>query len=527
MAKLTAKDLMRFSITVNEANALNITKDDLKGITEIVPNKKYRIVVSNGFNKDGSRNRITETFNGSLLEAIQRKKEIKQEIEEKNINPNLNSKFEVFAKSYCNYLEEKVANKQLELSTYTGYYDILNKRIIPYFKKYHLKDISEKEVEKWLGVLANTKTAKNTLLHTTTIAHAFKLLNNMFNYGKLERFLKENPCDFVHKKPTESPEEKEYFTIEEMDYVKELLQTTNIRLKTALFLTLDTGCRREEIIGLKWQDIDMKNHTIDINKAVVTVATKSPISKQRVIEKEVKSKHSKRKIGVPSVCIDLLQQYKNFKRDSGLRVNDSDYVFTNWDNNKVWDPNRFTAEWRLFRKEHNITKNVPIHGLRHSNATFLLSTGMPDKDVAKRLGHTPEVLSRVYTHSNNEDDKNLVFEIEKSFYGNHEKKKLNFPTASIISVIAGYINNKYKEDNYKLLDFLSGEEINNENVEIYLDSCQKQLLNSYPVLDIFQNSNIIPNESVFYDNLDKFVDFMGKETSIAKSTNVLEKDQHI
>ena len=52
MAKLTAKDLVRFSISVAEANANHIDLDDLKGITEIIPNKKYRIVISNGFKTD-------------------------------------------------------------------------------------------------------------------------------------------------------------------------------------------------------------------------------------------------------------------------------------------------------------------------------------------------------------------------------------------------------------------------------------------------------------------------------------------
>jgi integrase len=370
-------------------------------------------------------------------------------------------------------------------------------------------DINEKDIEKWLNVLSQTKTQRGNLLHPTTIAHAYKLLHNMFNYGKLERILRENPCEFVHKKPSESPDEREYFTLEEMDYIKELLQTANIRLKTAIFLIMDTGCRREEIIGLKWEDVDFENNIIDINKAVVSTGKKTPISVSGAREKGVKSKHSRRRIGVPSVCIDLLKQYRNFKNDSGLRVKDTDYIFTNWDNNKVWDPNRFTAEWCTFRKEHNITKNVSLHGIRHSNATFLLSTGMPDKDVAKRLGHTLEVLGRVYTHSNEEDDKKLVAEIEKSFYGNSQKKQMQIPTASIISIIAGYVDNQYKADNYKLLDFLSSEKINSDNINNYLKPCQEYLLSIYPILDIFQNENVVPNEKVFNEKLENFVSFMG------------------
>ena len=70
MARLTSKDLIRFIITATDANAIHITVDDLKGLTEIVPNKKYRIMISNGFKKDGSRFRVSETFDGSLIQAI-------------------------------------------------------------------------------------------------------------------------------------------------------------------------------------------------------------------------------------------------------------------------------------------------------------------------------------------------------------------------------------------------------------------------------------------------------------------------
>ena len=45
MAKLTAKNLVRFSITVAEANAYHIHIEDLAGITEIIPNKKYLKII--------------------------------------------------------------------------------------------------------------------------------------------------------------------------------------------------------------------------------------------------------------------------------------------------------------------------------------------------------------------------------------------------------------------------------------------------------------------------------------------------
>ena len=511
MAKLTAKDLVRFTITVAEANANHIEKDDLKGITEIIPNKKYRIVVSNGFKRDGSRDRISETFYGTLLQAIERKKEIKKELD--GLHPDANSTLEEFSKLYVKYLEDKVKNGLIDITTYEGYYDLLDIRILPHFKNKIIKNITSTDIENWLGKLRKTKTKKGTFLHPTTIAHCFKLFSNMFNFVKLEKILKENPCDYIDKKPTEQPEEKEYFTLEEMDYVKELLMNSNIRLKTAIFLTMDTGCRREEIIGLTWKNVDLENKTIDIKDAVVSTSTKAPLKHERVRKKGVKSVHSDRKIGITNVCVDLLTQYKNFKKDSGLRVKDSDYVFTNWDSNKVWDPNRFTAEWNTFRKENNIKKKVTIHGLRHSNATFLLSIGVPKKDVAKRLGHTPEVLDRVYTHSSEEEDKKMVDKIEQNFYGN---KSSSFSTYAITSIIAGYVDNEYKNENYKLLDYLTGEEINHDNLNEYLESCQNYLLDIYPILDIFKDKNIVPNEEAFKSRIANYIGFLGSSNQVAK-----------
>ena len=473
MARLSKNDISRFSISFEEVNKLNISKDDLKGITEIIPNKKYRIVVSNGMKRDGSRDRISETIEGSLLDAVERKKQIKKDLDQNVITADARSKFEDFSKLYISYLEEKVKNNQLSATTYQNYYSILEKRILPYFKNMVVLDINERDIEHWIAVLGKTKTntSDREFLHPTTIAHAYKVLYNMFNFAKLERILRENPCEFVHKKPTEAPDEKEYF---------------------------------------KWEDLDFENNTIDINKAVVSNYVKTNLDIPRVREKDVKTKNSKRKIGVPKVTMDILKQYKTFKSDMGIRVKEQDYVFTNWDSNKVLDPNRLTSEWANFRRDHGITKKVPIHGLRHSNATFLLSTGMPDKDVAKRLGHTPEVLGRIYTHSNMEDDKKLLNVLEEKFYGDKNKFKLE----SICSIIAGNVNNEYESENYKLLDYLTRERVMKEDVDSYLEPCKKYLLSQFPVLEIFTYNDVTNDSKKFNEKVNDFKNFMGDKTEI-------------
>lgn len=78
---------------------------------------------------------------------------------------------------------------------------------------------------------------------------------------------------------------KEYFTDEEMHYIKEKLEFENIRFRTLITFMMDMGCRREECICNKFGDINEFRKTISINRAFV----KSKLD-YRYIIKSVKRK---------------------------------------------------------------------------------------------------------------------------------------------------------------------------------------------------------------------------------------------
>ena len=58
----------------------------------------------------------------------------------------------------------------------------------------------------------------------------------------------------------------------------------------------------------------------------------------------------------------------------------------------------------------NITKNVTLHGLRHSIATHLLQSGMDIEAIAKFLGHASLESTQIYTHILNAAEKNIEHE---------------------------------------------------------------------------------------------------------------------
>ena len=88
------------------------------------------------------------------------------------------------------------------------------------------------------------------------------------------------------------------------------------------------------------------------------------------------------------------KNYKNFSEDWFLFGNTTYYANTTIDNVKKY---YYDILEKLYPKE-NITR-LTIHQFgRHSHASLLISLGVTDQAIAKRLGDTVEVIRRTYAH---------------------------------------------------------------------------------------------------------------------------------
>ena len=64
--------------------------------------------------------------------------------------------------------------------------------------------------------------------------------------------------------PKEETPEIEVFSEDELNTIFEALESEPINIRVLIELALMTGCRRGEIVGLKWSDIDLEKQTISI-----------------------------------------------------------------------------------------------------------------------------------------------------------------------------------------------------------------------------------------------------------------------
>lgn len=374
-----------------------------KNITEIVPNKKYRISIEKGRKQDGTRNRITETFEGTLKQAIDRRDELLYEVKHFQIKPDSNMNFLEYAKLWL----KDYAEINIKPSTLYGYKSCLNAHILPRFKDYKLSDITVYELEKFYNDLRKTKSlnpdsnGNHNLLSEAVVRHQHSLLCVMLNTAVKWDFINFNPCLKLTKPPTVTRKEMKFYDEEELKKLFQHLEYENLTFKTAIYLLTLGGMRRGECLGLFWENIDFEKKTITIKNNLLNIREKG------VYLDTPKTKKSKRTISLPDICFDLLKKLKA-KQELEKEMFSNDWMDTEFvfkdEYGNYYNPSRLSRQWVLFQKKHNL-KHIRLHDLRHTCATYLLSHNVPIATVSKKLGHSNIYTTLdVYTHSVDSDD---------------------------------------------------------------------------------------------------------------------------
>lgn len=384
-----------------------------KNITEIIPNKKYRIDIERGRKRDGSRNRIVETFNGTLKEAINRRDDLLYEIKHEKLKPDGNMNFLDFTKFWL----KEYAEANVKPTTLYGYRCNLNAYILPRFKDYKLNEIKVYDLEKFYRDLAKTPTKatenkckeEQKMLSSTTILKQHRQLGLMFNTAIKWDFIDTNPCTKVLKPPTKATPEMAYYSESEIKKLFKLLDNEDMDLKVAVYMLILGGFRRGELLGLYWDDIDFKKQTAKVCKNLLSIRGVG------TIEDTVKTTKSNRTVVLPNECFKLLGEYKKLqddrKRIMGTKWKETPYLFKTIYGTCI-KPDWLSKNWKRFLQKHNF-REIRLHDLRHTCATYLISIGTPIATVSRKLGHSDIYTTlNTYTHSLEEDDKKAVQELE-------------------------------------------------------------------------------------------------------------------
>lgn len=182
----------------------------------------------------------------------------------------------------------------------------------------------------------------------------------------------------------------------EQDEVAALLEASKgTRYEALYWLACSTGMRIGEMLGLKWSDVDLDAHTLQIRRQWQAVNGKHQYTPP-------KTKKSEGLIYLPPVCIPILKVYRARQREeriaTGPKWKDMDAVFTNTVGTPMYR-DRINRHLRTILPKLGIHKHITIHCLRHTYATMLFAENTDLKTVSEMLRHTTvSTTAGVYVH---------------------------------------------------------------------------------------------------------------------------------
>jgi len=265
---------------------------------------------------------------------------------------------EDFTENYIEYVRDIKQNRSWKCAIL--YLNSLNKA----FGNKKLSQITSRDIDDYkLARLKNLKPA--------SVNRELACLSHLFNLAKRQnRFFGENPVSISKLLPENNLVERIITRHEE----ESLLKNSSDELRAIIICALQTGMRKNEIITLTWDNVDLKSNIITVEHT------------------NTKNKKT-RKIPVNSRLRKILLEQR-------LKVGKSNYVFLSSKGNPYKRHDSLKQAYTGACKRAGITK-LRFHDLRHSCATRMIETGASIVAVSRILGHADLKTTMRYAHPEN------------------------------------------------------------------------------------------------------------------------------
>jgi len=351
----------------------------------------YRLIVSEGFDLNGNPMIHRKTVHGTKKDAEVELAKFVTEVQNGLVVDGKSLRFSEFTEIW----KRDYGSKELAPTTYKRYCRMLETRLLPYFGHFYINKIRPTDIMKFYDLLEkdtqlvrkkgnNGSKTKKPLSGKTILEH-HRLLRAMLHKAVYWQLIVANPAERVQAPKAKKPKRRSYDDEQTKILLEnlELLSIEDTKYKVAIILTIFTGVRLGELMGLEWQDVDFKNGIVSINRS------SQYLSDMGVFTKTPKTESSIREIAIPEFIISLLEEYKLWYEEQksiyGELWTNSGRLFVQADG-KPMHPSSI-SKWFV---RYVSTIGLPVinfHGLRHTNASLLVAQNVDIAVVSARLGH--------------------------------------------------------------------------------------------------------------------------------------------
>ena len=285
------------------------------------------------------------------------------------------------------YLEtwlNEVAARRVRPNTLAGYRTNIRQHLVPRIGRRKLGALSARDVRRMLDE------CRQSGLSERSVRYIHATLRAALEDAVREDLVSRNVAELVR---LSTPARAKTSALSATEGRTLLRATRDDRLSAALVLLLLLGLRRSELLGLRWEDVDLDRGVLHVRQGLHRLD-----GELRFLEP--KTARSRRSIPLPMLCAGALRDHsktQDEERETARAWTDSGLVFVTPIGTAI-DPRNFSRTFAKWCTQAGVPV-VRLHDLRHTCVSLLLSLEVHPRVVMEIVGHSAmEMTMNVYGH---------------------------------------------------------------------------------------------------------------------------------
>jgi integrase len=304
---------------------------------------------------------------------------------------------------------------ELSAKTVERYRQLARQQIMPHLGAVQLQKLKPSQVQDWHAIIMKNGGKNGRPLSGRTVGHAHRVLHRGLQRAVENETLSRNVASVI-RPPSAEAQEVEILSADEIGLVLAKLEGHDLHPIVALALT--TGMRRGELLALYWDDVDLDEAKVRIERALEETAAGLRF-------KAPKTKHGRRTISLPTSAVEALRIHRRKQLELRIALGQGKpepdaLVFSTFEGEPL-SPDNLSRDWRRAVAAMGLP-SVKFHALRHSHASALIASGLDVLTVSRRLGHgSPVVTLNTYAHLFAKTDEKAAEAIEAALRTTRER----------------------------------------------------------------------------------------------------------
>lgn len=281
------------------------------------------------------------------------------------------------------WLQMKITRDGLRASTVSRYTRIVEKDLVPSrLGSMKITEIRRRDIKDYLAGLDRG---------VETLKGIRQVLHGALAAAVDDELISLNPAERVPL-PKGTKRELVFWSPEQAGQFLDV--ASQHRLGDLFVIAMFTGLRRGEIVGLRWDDVNLADRTITVRHTRVVVDG-------RAVDSRPKTDSGRRTVDLDDATVGALlawRMHQATERDAAASAwVESGHVFTREDGAPLNPDYVYRLSTKLQTRAG--VQHIAFHGLRHEHASLMLAAGVPLLIVSKRLGHsTVAITGDTYSH---------------------------------------------------------------------------------------------------------------------------------